>query len=268
MNEQDIEVLKTSKDQRVLKKIANKLAASELKDDIGFLVQLLNNSDFLGRLDTPEDYEMTYASLRLASTINVLMSNSAEAAPHALLYLTSASNFLGNILRIQLLVHAFAVIRPLPKRAVDYLNTYSTPESPLTYDVVECLCENQSQPAMQLLEQKFVHLQLPDNYQKVSWMRQQILPRRNDERLLECCENLVSGSLPNNLKVELVDVLFDYKPEEWYVGCDKPKPPARELTSGNAKQILQRIAQTANAVLDLTPDQREQIQSVIDQFHG
>ena len=59
MNEQDIETLRTSREQRELNKLANKLAASDRQDEIGLLLQLLNNQDFLSRLDTPEDYENT-----------------------------------------------------------------------------------------------------------------------------------------------------------------------------------------------------------------
>ena len=264
MNEQDIETLRTSREQRELKKIANKLAATDRKDEIGLLLQFMNSQDFLSRLDTPEDYENTYSKLRLASIINVLMKNPSESAYHAILQLINANIFLGNLLRIQILIHALSVTRPLAPQAVDYLNKVSAAESPLVYDVIKTLCVNQSKPAIQMLEEKFSQLQLPDNNQKITWLRDLILPRRNDEPLLDCCERLLNHPMPDDFKIELVEVLFDYKPDDWYVGCRKPEPPPREEASAKALEILQRIGQLALKSLKLKPEQRKQVKAVLD----
>ena len=264
MNEQDIEILKTSAEPRELKKLANELAANDGREELRILLQFLDNPDFLGRLDAPEDYEMSYSSLRLASVINVLMKNPAELASLAIVRLINASNFCGHLLRIQLLINALSVVRPLPPQAVDYLNQLSVAESPLVFDVVQSLTINQSEPAMQLLEQKFAHLQLLDNFQKISWMRQLFLPRRNDEAILDSCEKLINLPLGDEFKSELVDVLFDYRPDDWYVGCDQPKPPPREAASVGARETLQRIGKLALATVTLKPEQREKVEHVLE----
>ena len=107
MNEQDIEILKTSTEPRELKKLANKLAASDNREELRVLLQFLDDPDFLGRLDAPEDYEMSYSGLRLASVINVLMKNRAELAGQAIVYLINAGHFCGHLLRIQFVSEFF-----------------------------------------------------------------------------------------------------------------------------------------------------------------
>lgn len=268
MNEQEIKILKTSRDQRELKKLANKLAASDRKEEIGLLLQFMNNQEFLSRLDTPEDYQNIYSKLRLASIINVLMKNPGEPAYHAIIHLIKAGDFVRNILRIQLLIHALSATRPLVPQAVDYLNKVSIAESPLVYDVIKTLCINQSKPAMQMLEEKIIQLQLPDNDQKITWLRDLFLPRRNDEALLDCCEKILHHSNNAHFKTELVDVLFDYKPDAWYVGCRRPKPPPREDASGEARKILTRIGEFAFTDLNLTPEQRKQVKDVLGSINS
>lgn len=266
MNERDLEVLNSSTEPRELKKLANKLAASDDKQELGALLKFLDNPDFLGRLDSAENYTMPYSSLRLASVINMLMKNPAELADKAILHLINAGNFGGNVQRMQLLIFALSVVRPLPPQAINYLTQVGSAESPLLFDVVESLCINQSEPAMQLLVQKFSQLQLPEELQKITWLRQVILPRRNDTALLLSCEQLIGQPMGDEFKSELVDVLFDYKPDDWYMGCNQPKPPPRQMASVGAREVLRRIGAWAITNEMLEPEQREKVTEVLEEI--
>jgi hypothetical protein len=124
------------------------------------------------------------------------------------------------------------------------------------YDVIEieALCENGSGPALELLERK-----LGDPRQKrtkrVVWMRKFILPRRNEEPLLLSCERMVTKTLPEDLRPELVEVLFDYRPDEWYRSEMPPVPPPRAKASVASRKVLERIGRYALEKLRLTPAQ-------------
>lgn len=80
---------------------------------------------------------------------------------------------------------------------------------------------------MQLLEKKFADPAHAAEA-KLDWMHRSILPHRNDLELLRACERLLTGPLPENLKLALVETLFDYKPDDWYPEHLIRRPPARQ----------------------------------------
>jgi hypothetical protein len=57
----------------------------------------------------------------------------------------------------------------------------------------------------------------------------------------------------------LVEVLFDYRPDEWYRSEMPPVPPPRELVSEKARAVLRRIGEYALQNLELTFTQRKAV---------
>ena len=163
-------------------------------------------------------------------------------------------------MRMILLVRSLAVVRPSPPDAVRYWDGKSAPGSPLAQDVVEALCVNQSDPALELLERKFADPGHASNL-KVFWMRKLILPRRNDLPLLSSCERMMTKSLAPDLRPALVEALFDYQPSKWYRGCDPPKPPPRTAVSEPGKRIFRKIGEDALRTLPLTEEQKRGVRA-------
>jgi len=247
-------VLATSRDRRELKNAALLLASSDSPGDLEVLGRYLASGEFLARLDGPEEYQGSTASLRLSRVMETLTENRTPSADAVLLGLIGAPEYQGHVLRMILLVNALAVVRPSPPEAVRYWDGKSAPGSPLAQDVVSALCVNRSEPALALLERIFAD---PGHAagQKVFWMRSLILPRRNDVPLLSSCERMVTRSLPEDLRPALVEALFDYRPSKWYRGDDPPKPPPRSAASPEARKILERIGKYALGKLKLTKEQ-------------
>lgn len=264
MSEDAAATLNSSSDPRELKKAAIELAKSEEPKDHGVLVQHLAAQAFLDKLDTKDAYEGTYTGLRLARVIKTVMDNKAPSTDEVLLKLIGARGYQGHVLRMQLLVHALAVVKPSPPSAVAYWDEKSHHESPLAFDVAEALCANQSKPALELLETKFADSK-HDKHHRIAWMRQIILPIRNDAPLLECCQSMVTGSLAEELRPSLVEALFDYKPDEWYRDCDPPEAPPRSEATRRAKQHLKSIGQYALDNVTLTDEQKDAVETGLDE---
>jgi hypothetical protein len=227
----------------------------------------LTSAEFLGRLDTAADYQTTIARLRLARVMQALMDNRIPASDQLLLKLTKSDVFLAEVLRMQLLVRALAPIKPSPPQAITYWDSVSQPGSPLASDVVEALCINQSPPSMTLLEQKFTNpAEAADT--KIAWTQQVILPRRNDEPLLACCERLLKAGQPAGAQVELVESLFDYQPKKWYRDCEPPQPPSRPLATPPAKEIMRRLADHALTNMTLPPELQAKVKVVLEALGG
>ena len=237
---EDINILNQGRDKHALMIVAMRIARSQSINDLKVLEAKLTEKDFLERLDDAEDYQGTYAGLRLAGVLGILMDNHYQYAGNIVVRLIDNAVFQAHLLRIQLLAHVLVHMRPAPTEVIGYWRKLSQPGSPLTYDVVETLCNNQSDSAMLLLESLFADPE-QDDRSKLAWMRQLILPRRNDLAILQTAERLLKKSLPNKLRFALVEVLFDYLPAQWYIGINPPKPPKRTEISPEAEKVLRRI---------------------------
>jgi hypothetical protein len=255
-------ILKDSRDGRELKNAAISLAAGSSPEDHRLLLRYLSAADFLGRLDSPESYTRTYRDLRLGRVVQTLAENRCSSADEVLLGLIESADYQAHVLRMQLLLRALAAVRPSPPSAVAYWDRLSDPQSPIAGDVIEALVENQSEPALDLLERKFSD-PAQDRENRILWMREFLLVRRNDEPLLSCCERMVTKSLPADLRPPLVEALFDYRPEAWFRVDDPPKPPPRAKASRGARKVLERIGRFALKNLKLTKAQERAVRNAL-----
>ena len=262
MADRDRDVLRESVDGREIKKSAVALAAGPSPEDHRLLLRYLSSVEFLGRLDPPEHYDAGFRDLRLGRVLETLADNRCPSADEVLLGLIGSADFQGDVFRKQLLLRALAAVRPSPPPAVAYWDRLSGPDSAITWDVIEALVENQSDPALELLERKFADPS-HDRDNRILWMREFLLVRRNDLPLLLSCERMMTSSLPEEMKSELVDVLFDYKPDEWFMPEAPPVPPPRERISEEAGEVLRRIGEYALQNLTLAVSQRRAIWKVV-----
>ena len=258
-------LLRDSRDGQKLKNAAITLAASSSPDDHRLLLGYLSSGDFLGRLDPPEHYQGTYRNLRLGRVLQTLADNRCASSDGVLLGLIDSADFQGHVLRKQLLLRALVVVRPSPPSAVAYWDRLSGPSSAISGDVIDALCENQSAPALELLERKFSDPSEKAT-KKVLWMRKYILPRRNDEPLLLACERMVTRSLPPDLRPALVEALFDYRRDEWFRSEMPPEPPPRAKVSPGARKVLERIGRYALKNLKLTREQKAAVRTALAEF--
>jgi hypothetical protein len=258
MADRDRDILRESMDGREVKKSAVALAAGPSPEDHRLLLRYLSSGEFLGRLDPPEHYDAGFRDLRLGPVIQTLADNRCSSADEVLVGLIGSTDFQGDVFRKQLLLRALAAVRPSPPAAVAYWDRLSGPQSAITWDVIESLVENQSGPALELLERKFADPS-QDRDNRVLWMREFLLVRRNDEPLLLGCEQMMTKSLPEDLKPELVDVLFDYKPDDWFMPENPPAPPPRGLISEKARDVLRRIGEYALQNVKLSVSQRRAV---------
>lgn len=262
---QDAEVMRYSEDGRELQRAAVAFAQERSPNAISFLLQCLLNEGFLGRLDTPESYQQTFNMLRLARVVRNLMDNRIPEVDRLLLSLTGSPLYRSNALRIQLLIRALAVIQPSPDVAIAYWRMYAEPGGVLVYDVVEALCDNRSDPAIALLEQVFAN-PAHDRFEKQSWMREIILPIRDDPRIVLMCEKLVRQVLEAQLKVDLLEVMFDYQPDDWYIECEPPVPQSRTDLQDAVRVSLTNAGNFGLQMPEVPAPLREKIQSVLDDF--
>ncbi len=267
MTPQQKTVLAEDTDARQLKQVATDLAGSQLAADPAALAPFLGQAGFLARLDPAPAYEGAYTGLRLARVLRNLANNPIPAAREALLELTETPTFEDHVLRIQLLIHNLAVVRPAPPRAIVYWKRYATANGIVAFDVVQALVENQSPPAMTLLESILTN---PGHTQSniTAWLRQIILPKRNDIPLLACCHQTLLHPVSNETGVRIVEALFDYDREGWYRSCSPPEPPPFALALPVAREHLEAIGAHGLAHLPLGEKLAAKVKATVKSMHG
>ena len=94
-------------------------------------------------------------------------------------------------------------------------------------------------------------------------MRSSILTHRNDLVLLKGCARMLAKSLPANLRPALVEVLFDYRPKEWFVPAAVFTPPDRNQAMPEARTELRKIGDLALKTIALSETQKKAVEATL-----
>jgi hypothetical protein len=181
-----------------------------------------------------------------------------------LVALTQTPGFYKEPARADLLIDACAEVRPAPPEVIKFWDNHSQPDDGFTHITIEAVVENGSEPAISLLEKKMSDPKHEEE-DKLHWMRSSILTHRNDLILLQACECILGASLSENLRISLVEVLFDYKPE-WFPPSTVLKPPDRQKAIPQALAQLRKIGEFALNKMNLTKDLRKKVEKTLEQI--
>lgn len=216
----------------------------------------LQSAAFLAALDAPADYQAAARQrLHVDRVVAALARNPAPSAREAFLALTASPAYLAHDERVIGLILASADVRPAPPALVRFWDRRSRPDDGFTPTTVATAVANGSPPAVALLERKLAAPAHPDS-EKLAWMRSHILEHRNDLPLLQACERLLSGKLKKGLRAPLVEVLFDYRPGEWFRPASVHSAPPLAQASPESRAQLRRLAKLALAAVPLPPESR------------
>lgn len=254
--------LDASRDPKELMRAAARLAASERPEDQQRLARALTSDAVLARLNAPQEYAGDPRRLRLRPVLEALARNPAPAADETLLELARSDDFTGEGGRVDLLILATASIRPAPPELVAFWDRHAQPEDGFTPLTIRALIENGSAPALALFEKKMADPAHEDDF-KLDWMRSDVLTHRNSPELLRSCARLLKAGLPAHLRGNLVEALFDYRPEVWYVPAISYRPPSWDSYSSEARAELRALGRYALDTLDLTPVQRAAVERTL-----
>jgi hypothetical protein len=251
--------LKTSRDPKILLEAALECARSAIPSDHGALLDALGSAEFLGKLDSRQDYLAPPRQLRLARVMEALAQNAA--AHDILTALTTRRAFISFEPRQELLIRSLAAVRPAPEAAIRFWNSHASPDAPYLTITIDALADNGSEPALTLLGSKLADARL-DREDRISWMRDAVLRHRTDPATLRMCRRLLSGNLAAALQPFLVEALFDYH-EWWYLSDQPPRPPDLRRASPEAQAELQMIGELALKQARLTAAQRSAVEKAL-----
>jgi len=224
------------------------------------LLRQLGTRAFLEALDSSADYaEASRRGLRAGKVVEALAKNPAPGAQKAFLALTTNRIFLAHDERAIALIQAGVNVRPAPTALVRFWDRHSRSDDGFTPTTIVALVDNGSAPAIALLERKLIDPTHGDD-DKLSWMRTDILRHRNDLPLLQGCERLLKGNLKKPLRPRLVEVLFDYRPGEWFRPANVASAPPIESAAPAALAELGKIGALALRKIPLGATQKAAVE--------
>jgi hypothetical protein len=266
MDENTLKVLQTSDDPKELLTKLMALARSKDPSDHKALLDFLMRPAFLLKLDKSEEYRNAAAKrLRIARVLVALTENDAPSAHAAFVALTRDAGFLKEEPRVDYLIMFSAPLRADAHDLAPFWDKYSQPEDGFANLTIKTLVENGTEPALEVLEKKVAEPRFKDD-DKIGWMHAYFVPHRDDYLLLKSFERMLTGKMSEHLKPYLVEVIFDYKPAEWYRPASTANPPDRSKINQNQREQLKRLADIALRLPSLTDTQREAVKKTLEEI--
>ena len=262
MPDNTLQVLTSSTDRNELYAAAASLLQSPDAADHARLLPFLSKESFLGRLDSPEDYQQGSKYLRISRLIKAMRGSQSPSVRQLLADLAQQREFLANYTRVELLIWASVVIRPAPPPVVKFWDEHCQTGDCFNGLATKAMADNGSQPAIDLLEKKLADASFEDD-ERIWWMRTAVLTHRNDVPVLMACQRLLAGTLAEALRPELVAVLFDYRPVQWHGPDGRYPAPPLEQASPEARQCLRGIGQHALANVALDARQKKAVEDTL-----
>jgi hypothetical protein len=220
------------------------------------LLAQLQTQAYLETLDGPSDYaEAASQGLHVGQILDALARNPAPSAQRVLRSLTGSKTFLAHDERAIALIRASASVRPASSAWVRFWDRHSRPDDGVTPTTIGALVDNGSDPALRLLEKKLADPGHRDD-DKRAWMHREILRHRNHPALLQASARLLRGTLPSRLRPALVEVLFDYRPGEWFKPGYGVSAPPLASASAAARVELRKLGTLALRSVALSASQR------------
>jgi hypothetical protein len=101
----------------------------------------------------------------------------------------------------------------------------------------------------------------------VDSVRRGLLPVRTEHTVLELIHRMLDAKLPTDLRVALVETMFDYQPAQWFgkVGSP-PTPPPWDNATKSALELALELADVARADKHLPAPLRNRVAATRQQI--
>jgi hypothetical protein len=256
MEAESLAVLESSEDPKELQAAATRLASSGDSQALDALGRKLGSERLLSLLDSPEAYAGEPRRLRVRRILDELAANPSPRAQGVLVALARSPAFQQEPGRVDLLIGVSARIRPPPPDLVEFWRRHCEPEDGFGPLTVRALVDNDTEASIGVLEQKLADPRFePD--EKRAWLRLEVIRHRNSPHVLRAADRLVRAGRDPVLRMDLVEVLFDYRPAEWYTPAVSASPPPLSAYTPEARALASGLGRWVLATLE--PPQRTRV---------
>ena len=254
-----IRALDESRDSSQLSASALALASSEDDRAIAALADHLARGEFLDRLDDTSNPGLSTVHLR--TVFRSLADHPTSATARLCERLYAEPDFRSEPIRINFLLHALAAVRPVSEASAEVFRAahregYASVSGP-------ALVSNESPLALRVFEETVTGTVL-DPPTIVDLLHSGLLPNRTRLAVLESCSRLLAGDLDPDVRLGLVETLFDHKSRKWFGPVmSPPLPPAWDSAPDESLEFLVGLAQRVLASRDLDADRARAVRDTV-----
>lgn len=227
---------------------AIELAKSGKEESHRKLRAQLVDEEYILSLNTEDQYfRMPPEYLQLHFIMEALLKNTSAWGVGTIDLLASSPLYQDSGSRKSLLISTSGKMSSAPLGIQVFWKNNIHPDSADLDASISALVSNGSTEAIAIFENTLRENEYEEDY-VVAWLQESVLTHRQDFALLEASERLFGAeSWASDLKVVLIEVLFEYRPEFWYgiMENEPPRPPQRDDMSDDVREILLRIANLA-----------------------
>jgi hypothetical protein len=224
-------------------------SSSDDPDDIAEIGKALVSAELLLDLNTQEEYDQLATQLLAVYPILMgLAQNRNPAAQDLIADLSGNAEFLAEPGRLEGLLRVLPHLPALPTEAIDLLQDATDPDSESLEVAIEVIFETGHPAALDLFAE-----QASNDEQEIElvqdWMRDPMLRHRADPAVVRMSIDLLAKpGFDSERKNALVEVMFDYRPKDWYptpASDDQflPEPPTPDRISQEARILLSELAE-------------------------
>ncbi len=225
------------------------LARSADARALGELATLLTTVAFLDSLDSADAYLAPMEQLRIAAVVQRLGENRSPAALTVLERLTRDEVYLAQRSRVAALIDATTEVRPPSDAIVAFWNAHCEPEDGYGAYTMRAVFTNGTPAALSVFTRQMADAKHEED--RLTWLRFHVVAHRNERPVLEAATRLIGTLRDAALRRELVAVLFDYRPDEWYGPHLIATPRPRTEAAPDALRQLLAAGDQALAMPDL-----------------
>jgi hypothetical protein len=260
----EVAALTTQRDPARLEAAGLAVASSGNAEAIQKLATHLGTRFFLRRLDPGKDGQSDID--RLVHVFATLTDHPNAATEALCVSLARNAEFVSVPERLNPLLNALAAVRPMSKEGAAIFREsshsgYFGVSGPL-------LARNASPLALAVLEELMSDESL-DPQDRVDVAHRSVLPVRTNPAVVEICARVTASRLvASEVRMALVETLFDYQPRQWFgVAMNQPSPPPWSSANEPARNALKSLGKQLLGQSDVPTNLRAEIQKTLAQLH-
>jgi|HubBroStandDraft_4_1064222.scaffolds.fasta_scaffold246071_2 hypothetical protein len=228
----ELKTLSNSRDRDRLEAAATAVASSKDPQALARLGGLLSSREFLERLDDlrkPQEQLVHLGKVMLA-----LQANPSPASEDVCVSLAGNPNFTAIPARLNYLLPALAMVKPMSARAADVFRR-TNPDGFFSVNA-PLLVANGSPRALEVFESMAADGSV-DAASRIDVIRRSVIPFRISAAVLRSIERLLDREVEAPVQIALLESVFEYKPALWFGRVvSPPAPPPWEGASAEARK--------------------------------
>jgi hypothetical protein len=243
-------VLKRSKDKEELATTARALIRGQDPKAIDQLLLQLADPDFLGRLDSEEDYKFASSKLRIRSLLECLAKLPTPRGEEAILKLAADPTFSKRPERVDGLIRSSAYVEKASGKLVEYLLAQTNNPYSSVHSVFFALTAIRSEEACKAME-KVLRSSEHSLGRRQDLVLYHLVHDRYEPNMVAMSGRLLAAGLKDKELLDLiVATIFEYRADEWFGADTTQFPPPSKLKNAST-EVLHTLAKLADQALKL-----------------